>query len=153
MPRSAALRDSQDRSRSLKLGCRAGGKSLHPRCFQAENNSQALGIPSTHKKHGLGCLAPAKSSETPPPPPFPPKVDMEQGTHKDESSWWCPRLPRKVVGFRAWAFHMVPSLPRFKGSELWALGLYRAYKGYRRGPLLRAHTRSPCSYPKIQGCP
>ena len=46
-----------------------------------------------------------------------------------------------------WAPNMVPYL-------LWrvmrAVGLYRVYKAYIRGPLLRAHTKGPCNHLKRQ---
>ena len=48
---------------------------------------------------------------------------------------------------------MVPEygpLPSLTVSEVRALGLYRVYTGYLRGPLLRAHTKGPCNYPKPQ---
>ena len=49
---------------------------------------------------------------------------------------------------------MVPQggpLPAFQGHDVWALGLYRVYKGYIRRPLSRVHTKGPCNYPKVLG--
>ena len=47
----------------------------------------------------------------------------------------------------SWALGMVP-YPPLKGSDVWALNLYRVRKGYIRGPLLRDHAtalRHTCS--------
>ena len=46
---------------------------------------------------------------------------------------------------------MCSLIPALKGSEVWALGLYRVDTGYERGPHLRAHAKGPCSYPEDQG--
>ena len=43
--------------------------------------------------------------------------------------------------------NVVPNL-LLKGSDVWALNLYRVYKGCIRGPLLRAHIKGPWNYPK-----
>ena len=39
-------------------------------------------------------------------------------------------------------------LPPSEGSDVWALGLYRVYKGYIRGTPLRVDTKGPCNYCK-----
>ena len=37
-------------------------------------------------------------------------------------------------------------LPSLKGSDVWALGLYRVFKGYMKDPLLRAHAKGKVQF-------
>ena len=48
---------------------------------------------------------------------------------------------------------MGPSNGHFKDSEVWALGMYGVYKGYKGlgFRVKRARTRGPCNYPRVQG--
>ena len=40
--------------------------------------------------------------------------------------------------------------PEYGGSDVWALGLFRAYR-VEKGFLFRAYTKGPCKYPKMCG--
>ena len=57
--------------------------------------------------------------------------------------FFCVKWGGAFVTLRVvtWALNIIPNL------HLKAHNLYRVYEVYRRGALLRAHTKGPCNYP------